>query len=710
MLAKNSVRRRVSTIFTLFVLSYLLPTTLSRSPIRLSHSARDTSRLSVPPLVLMVTALKFTFNLHEDARRVVDVGVFGYSRGGTLELSLDPGFAIKTTANPQNNHFLTADHLRVEPVGFVLAWVASAADARRERRIYDEMLRSSYRDVSVLAQADPETSVAISSSLAEGAPAAENAQKNGDGQKAPHLLTCFEEHLELRTKHILRLPSLYHKVNIEEPGYYALFFYNCQGLLNVSATKQINEIRVNTTKSFLSQSVGSSQTVLTTLKVRVSEYNIPTTRIYYTQAHQEPKSFLPIGDEHLPAVYLFFAILFTFLTLYWYVVVLRRGSNFLSPTAWCLENALRLKHQLLLFAGQQSSGLGRGGGRHVTFFFDTTSSSSVRGGYSIHRVHYFMLVLLCLKSLQLLVEAFMLHTRNTTGELGTGWDYLYYVTASMKGVMLFTCIIMLGTGYSTLKPFLSNREQKVIVLIIPLQLVLNLIQAVLEQTSEGDPLWMWWTNFLSVLDITSGFLVLLPLLWYFSMRHDATSVLSDESAGPVDGPLQEEIRLQNALARRDSARKTQFITFYVSVILFIYFTRILVPHIQSSLPFDKTYLASICYEGSALFFYILTGRAFGPRAVNSVFSPVEKAEMMSEHEARDVGSIQIRNSQKNHYTSAYDCFSGAGEVVDTCGKGGRQHRGNSAQNVKKQRHDIADQKLVLGRIGDAGEVDLSNWH
>ena len=64
MLAKNSVRRRVSTIFTLFVLSYLLLTTLSRSPIRLSHSARDTSRLSVPPLVLMATALKFTFNLY----------------------------------------------------------------------------------------------------------------------------------------------------------------------------------------------------------------------------------------------------------------------------------------------------------------------------------------------------------------------------------------------------------------------------------------------------------------------------------------------------------------------------------------------------------------------------------------------------------------------------------------------------------------------
>ena len=42
-------------------------------------------------------------------------------------------------------------------------------------------------------------------------------------------------------------------------------------------------------------------------------------------------------------------------------------------------------------------------------------------------------------------------------------------SGSRVGTMLFMVIVLLGTGWSNLKPFLSDRERKVLVIILPLQ-------------------------------------------------------------------------------------------------------------------------------------------------------------------------------------------------------------------------------------------------
>ena len=50
-----------------------------------------------------------------------------------------------------------------------------------------------------------------------------------------------------------------------------------------------------------------------------------------------------------------------------------------------------------------------------------------------------------------------------------GWNIAYYVFTFVRGIFLFTSIILIGVGVGFLKPFLADREKKVIMVVIPLQ-------------------------------------------------------------------------------------------------------------------------------------------------------------------------------------------------------------------------------------------------
>ena len=49
-------------------------------------------------------------------------------------------------------------------------------------------------------------------------------------------------------------------------------------------------------------------------------------------------------------------------------------------------------------------------------------------------------------------------------------------------VLLFTVIILIGTGWSFLKSFLQEKEKKVLMIVIPLQVLANLASVVNGET------------------------------------------------------------------------------------------------------------------------------------------------------------------------------------------------------------------------------------
>jgi hypothetical protein len=50
-----------------------------------------------------------------------------------------------------------------------------------------------------------------------------------------------------------------------------------------------------------------------------------------------------------------------------------------------------------------------------------------------------------------------------------GWNVAYYIFTFLRGVLFFTLVVLIGTGWSYMKPFLGEREARIIMIVIPLQ-------------------------------------------------------------------------------------------------------------------------------------------------------------------------------------------------------------------------------------------------
>lgn len=85
-----------------------------------------------------------------------------------------------------------------------------------------------------------------------------------------------------------------------------------------------------------------------------------------------------------------------------------------------------------------------------------------------HRIHYLMTALGCFKVLTLLAQCAMFHYVRVTGQ-PDGWNIAYYIFTLFRGVFLFSVIVLIGTGWSYMTPFLGDRDKRVLMAVIPLQ-------------------------------------------------------------------------------------------------------------------------------------------------------------------------------------------------------------------------------------------------
>ena len=222
-----------------------------------------------------------------------------------------------------------------------------------------------------------------------------------------------------------------------------------------------------------------------------------------------------------------------------------------------------------------------------------------RGGKEkVHRIHPLMGVLLVLKTLTLGARAARYSSIDRTGS-GGNWADAYYVFASLKGIMLFVVILLVGTGWSIVKPYLSGREKKIVAIVLVLQVVDNLALVIFEEASLGSKSWLMWRDILHLVDIVCCVAILLPIVW--SIRHLREAAAADGKAADTEGKL------------------TLFRQFYVMVVAYVYFTRIIVFLLAATLPFEFLWLRYVFAEGATLLFYVATGYKFRPREDNPYF-------------------------------------------------------------------------------------------
>ncbi|WOL04804.1 hypothetical protein Cni_G13526 [Canna indica] len=231
-----------------------------------------------------------------------------------------------------------------------------------------------------------------------------------------------------------------------------------------------------------------------------------------------------------------------------------------------------------------------------------------------HRIHHLMAGLLLTKALNLVFAAEDQHFIRQTGT-PHGWDVLFYIFQFLKGVLLFTVIVLIGTGWSFLKPFLQEREKKVLMIVIPLQVIANIASIVIGETGPFIRDWVTWNQVFLLIDVICCCAILFPIIW---------SIRSLRETSKTDGK-----------AARNLAKLTLFRQFYIVVIGYLYFTRIVVYALKTIASYKYRWVSVATEETANLAFYIFMFYMFRPEEKNQYFVLDEEEEEAAEMVLRD---------------------------------------------------------------------------
>ncbi|XP_008058911.2 protein GPR107 [Carlito syrichta] len=214
----------------------------------------------------------------------------------------------------------------------------------------------------------------------------------------------------------------------------------------------------------------------------------------------------------------------------------------------------------------------------------------------VFKIHWLMAALPFTKSLSLVFHAIDYHYISSQGFPIEGWAVVYYVTHLLKGALLFITIALIGTGWAFIKHILSDKDKKIFMIVIPLQVLANVAYIIIESTEEGTTEYGLWKDSLFLVDLLCCGAILFPVVW--SIRH-----LQEASA--TDGK-----------AAINLAKLKLFRHYYVLIVCYIYFTRIIAFLLKLAVPFQWQWLYQLLDEMATLVFFVLTGYKFRPASDN----------------------------------------------------------------------------------------------
>ncbi|XP_012279514.1 protein GPR107 isoform X2 [Orussus abietinus] len=238
--------------------------------------------------------------------------------------------------------------------------------------------------------------------------------------------------------------------------------------------------------------------------------------------------------------------------------------------------------------------------------------------HPVFKIHYLMAVLVYLKSLSLLFHGINYHFIQTKGEHVAAWAILYYITHLLKGAVLFMTIVLVGTGWTFIKHILADRDKKLFMIVIPLQVLANIAEIIIEESEEGDVEHDTWRNVFILVDLLCCGPIIFPVMW--SIRH-----------------LQEAAHT-NGKAAINLRKLKLFQHFYIMIFGYIYFTRVIVYLLKITVPFQYEWLDEMFREMATYVFFVLTGYKFRPASANPYFTltPDEQESQVDEDDEMDV--------------------------------------------------------------------------
>jgi hypothetical protein len=250
-----------------------------------------------------------------------------------------------------------------------------------------------------------------------------------------------------------------------------------------------------------------------------------------------------------------------------------------------------------------------------------------KGGSSTNTIHYLMTLLLVLKAAALLFKTIDYHFLDVQGEPGS-WGIVYWCLNGVRALLMFVLIIMIGSGWKFVKPFLAERDHKIFFVVIPLQVLDNVALFIIEESAPGSQGFFTWKDAFRLLDILCCAAILVPVI---------SSITHLRQASSIDGK-----------AARNLEKLKLFRQFYLMVVSYIYFTRIIIYLLDATLPFLYVWLGDLATEVATLVFFVLTGYLFKPEAENPYF----KLHDSDDEESDDSHNESIHMGEQVTKTSA----------------------------------------------------------
>uniref|UniRef100_A0A8C7JLT2 Protein GPR108-like n=1 Tax=Oncorhynchus kisutch TaxID=8019 RepID=A0A8C7JLT2_ONCKI len=250
--------------------------------------------------------------------------------------------------------------------------------------------------------------------------------------------------------------------------------------------------------------------------------------------------------------------------------------------------------------------------------------------YSVFKIHWLMAALAFTKSISLVFHSINYHFINTEGHPIEGWAVMYYITHLLKGALLFITLALIGTGWAFVKYILSDKEKKIFMIVIPLQVHLgglyrtpgggyiviplqvlaNVAYIIIESTEEGSSEYALWKEVLFLVDLICCGAILFPVIW---------SVFSAMNL--------EKLKL--------------FRHYYVMIVCYIYFTRIIAILLKVTVPFQWQWCYEFLVEVSTLIFFVLTGYKFRPASNNPYLQlPLDEEDVEMDEVVTESGMLE----------------------------------------------------------------------
>ncbi|CAF98108.1 unnamed protein product [Tetraodon nigroviridis] len=235
------------------------------------------------------------------------------------------------------------------------------------------------------------------------------------------------------------------------------------------------------------------------------------------------------------------------------------------------------------------------------------------------------------------------HFINSKGHPIEGWAVMYYITHLLKGALLFITLALIGTGWAFVKYILSDKEKKIFMIVIPLQVrggggafqgcvvsrcphLSSFRSSLTSPTSSSSPRrkgsteYYLWKNIVFLVDLICCGAILFPVVW--SIRHL-------QEASTTDGK-----------AAFNLEKLKLFRHYYVMIVCYIYFTRIIAILLKVGLPFQWLWCYEFLVELSTLIFFVLTGYKFRP-ASNNPYLQLPQDEEDVEMDEVDFSSVLV---------------------------------------------------------------------